>query len=180
MRAPGPPRRALTRMRTLAMTLGVLLAGSCDRAPPVPPPASPTPAEQLSAMDPRSPVPLLPMMAHHQKRTMQDHLLAVQQTVDALGRDDFAAARDAAARLGSSPQMLQMCEHMGAGAPGFTSQAKGFHATADTLVQALEVKDRAASLQALSATLQTCVGCHATWKQELVAQLPTPEKRAAP
>jgi hypothetical protein len=40
-------------------------------------------------MDQRAALPLLPMMANHQKQNMRDHLLAVQQIVAALASDDF-------------------------------------------------------------------------------------------
>ena len=73
-------------------------------------------------MDTRTPVPLLPMMADHQKRNMRDHLLAVQEIVAALAADNFAAVERSAGRIGYSEQMGQMCVHMGAGAPGFTER----------------------------------------------------------
>jgi DNA-binding MarR family transcriptional regulator len=38
----------------------------------------------LDRMDTRAPVPLLPMMANHQKQNMRDHLVAVQEIVAAL------------------------------------------------------------------------------------------------
>ena len=64
--------------------------------------------------------------------------------------------------------MGQMCEHMGAATPGFTAMALNFHHTADTIGEAARRGDRAAVLAALDRTLQTCVGCHATYRQEIV------------
>lgn len=119
-------------------------------------------------MDTRAPVPLLPMMANHQKQNMRDHLLAVQEIVTALAADDFPGVERAAGRIGFSQQMGQMCTHMGAGAPGFTEQALKFHHTADGITTAAKQQDRAAVLTALGATLKTCTSCHATWKQQLV------------
>ena len=84
-------------------------------------------------MDTRVAVPLLPMMANHQKQNMRDHLLAVQEIILAAGRQDFAGVEKAASRIGYSPQMGQMCTHMGAGATGFTEQALAFHHTADAI-----------------------------------------------
>jgi hypothetical protein len=65
-------------------------------------------------MDSRKPVPLLPMMANHQKQNMREHLVAVQQIVAALAIDDYSAIEQAAGRIGFSEQMGQMCTQMGA------------------------------------------------------------------
>jgi hypothetical protein len=108
-------------------------------------------------MDTRSPVPLLPMMANHQ-----------QEIVMAAAGGDFVGIERAAARIGYSEQMGQMCTHMGAGAPGFTEAALEFHHTADTIVSAARQHDLAAVMGALGSTLQTCTGCHASFRQEVV------------
>lgn len=125
-------------------------------------------ADALDTMDTRTPVPLLPMMANHQKQNMREHLVAVQEIVAALAADDFAGVEKAASRIGFSEQMGQMCTHMGAGAKGFTEQALTFHRTADKISVAAREHNKSAVLAELSATLQTCTSCHATWKQRLV------------
>jgi len=122
----------------------------------------------LDRLDPRTPVPLLPMMAEHQKRNMRDHLVAVQDMTGALAIGDFPAVQHAAERLGSSQQMTRMCEHMGAHAPGFTEVALSFHQTADSIGRAAARQDREAVLNALNRTLSACTGCHATYKQQVV------------
>ncbi len=153
----------------LRVSLVFSLAGCQRPAPSPPPPVAPaSPADTLDSMDSRKPVPLLPMMANHQKQNMRDHLVAVQQIVAGLGADDFAAIEQASKRIGFSEQMGQMCQHMGAGAPGFTEQALQFHKTADGITTAAQAKDKAAVVQALDATLKTCTGCHDTWKQRIV------------
>jgi hypothetical protein len=124
--------------------------------------------QALDHMDTRAPVPLLPMMANHQKQNMRDHLVAVQEIVGGLARNDFGAIEGASKRIGYSEQMGAMCSHMGAGAPGFTDQAIAFHKTADTIADAARSRDRDAVISALGATLGTCTGCHATWKQRIV------------
>ena len=48
-------------------------------------PGPPSAAALLDSMDTRVPVPLLPMMANHQKQNMRDHLHAVQEIVGAVG-----------------------------------------------------------------------------------------------
>jgi len=137
--------------------------------------ASSTPALQLDAshaaadaMDSRTPVPLLPRMAQHQKRNMRDHLLVVQEVTTALTSGDFDAAERAAQRIASSARMTQTCEHMGSHAPGFADLALGFHRMADTLVEATRKRDRDEVLAALAQTLNACTSCHATYKQQIV------------
>jgi len=129
---------------------------------------SASPHAALDAMDARIPVPLLAMMANHQKQNMRDHLVAVQEIVAAASASDFGAVERAAARIGYSEQMGRMCSHMGAGAPGFTEQALRFHRTADGIADAARRKDREGVWSALGETLQTCTGCHAVWKQRVV------------
>ena len=128
-------------------------------------------AEELDRLDRRKPVPLLPMMANHQKQNMREHLEVVQEVVAATAARDFAKAAVAAQRIGYSEAMGRMCEHMGAGAPGFTDQALAFHHSADRIVEAAHREDSAAVLAALSETLATCTGCHATYKQKVVVRL---------
>jgi len=151
--------------------------GACSReAPPAPAStasASPavtavTASAVLDGMDKRAPVPLLPMMANHQKQNMRDHLVAVQEIVSGLATEDFAAVELAAGRIGFSEQMGQMCTHMGAGAPSFTEQALAFHHAADEISAAAKKRDRAGVAKALDATLKTCTSCHAAWKQQIV------------
>ena len=134
---------------------------------------APSRAEQHSMMstsagDTRQPLPLPAMMAEHQKQNMREHLAAVQAMIAAIARDDMDAVAKAAARIGYSEAMGQMCEHMGAAAPGFTAMALNFHHTADTIGDAARRGDRAGVLSALDRTLQTCVNCHATYRQEVV------------
>jgi cytochrome c556 len=121
-----------------------------------------------SAGDTRKPVPLPAMMAEHQKQNMREHLAAVQAIVAAIGHDDMEGVAKATERIGYSEAMGQMCEHMGAAAPGFTAMALNFHHTADTIGDAARRGDRAGVLSALARTLQTCVDCHATYRQEVV------------
>lgn len=51
---------------------------------------------------------------------------------------------------------------------GFTETALAFHRTADTIADAAERRERPATTAALAATLSACVGCHATYKQQVV------------
>ncbi|MEO0322269.1 MAG: hypothetical protein AAF447_04895 [Myxococcota bacterium] len=130
--------------------------------------APPHPSEALAALDPRRPVPLQPMMAWHQKQNMMAHLVAVQAITEAAARGDWGAVAQASRPLESSPRMATMCEHMGAGADGFTEAALAFHARADAIGEAAKVADGPGVLEALAATLEACTSCHAAYRQEVV------------
>jgi len=160
----------------LSCTLAVMTAG-CQNTSPSRSSSGPNPHGLVSqggaglnrdALDKRAPVPLLPRMAAHQRENMRDHLAAVQEIVAALSTGDFATVEKSAARIGYSEAMGQMCAHMGAGAPGFNELALNFHHTADTITPAAKSRDRGATLKAVAATLQTCVGCHAVYRQQIV------------
>jgi hypothetical protein len=157
-----------------ASLLLALALGCTRQEAPRPLPAAPVaapaqhPVDALNAIDTRRPVPLLPMMANHQKQNMRDHLVAVQEVVAALAADDMPAAQRASQRIGFSEPMGRMCSHMGMGAPGFTAQATNFHHTADRIGEAAARGDRPGVLRALNDTLLTCTGCHTTWRQEVV------------
>jgi hypothetical protein len=122
----------------------------------------------LDRLDARRPLPLLPMMADHQKQNMRGHLVAVQEIVAALSTDDFDAIVVAATRIGYSEETGQMCTHMGAATHGFTEQALAFHHSADDIAKAARERNRARVVSTLAVTLGHCTGCHATWKQQVV------------
>jgi hypothetical protein len=162
-------------MRIVVPVLGLLVVltgcrGKPSRLPAAfpPEPAAAPATAMLDAMDTRVPVPLLPMMANHQKENMRAHLAAVQEIVAAVGKKDFEAISRAVASIGYSQQMGQMCNHMGASAPGFTEQALKFHHTADKVGESARQHDMPGVLAGLDETLATCTGCHATFKQRIV------------
>ena len=156
----------------------VLLGSACDRTPqsdPVPPVRSVTSAQAqppsqdaLDSLDARAPVPLLPMMANHQKQNMRDHLVVVREIASALAKRDFAAVGVASQRIGYSETMGRMCTHMGQGAPGFTEAALAFHRAADEIAVAARQHDSEGVLLALGQTLEHCTSCHASYKQRVV------------
>jgi len=126
------------------------------------------PIAALNNMDNRTPVPLQPMMAWHQKQNMQQHLVAIQRIIDGLAGEDWNEIATASALIESSPQMQQMCEHMGAGAEGFTERALDFHKRADAIGIAARAKNGPGVLRATSDTLKACTGCHAEYRQDVV------------
>lgn len=133
--------------------------------------AHPSPVEELDRLDRRKPLPLLPMMANHQKQNMREHLEVVQAIVAAMASRNFDRVAQSARRMGYSETMGRMCEHMGAAAPGFSDQALAFHHSADQIAEAAKRQDSEAVLSALGETLAMCTGCHATYKQKLVDKL---------
>ena len=58
-----------------------------------------------------------------------------------------------------------------AGAPGFTVQALAFHHAADKITDAARYRDLRGVLGELGGTLAICTGCHAGFKQQVVAEL---------
>lgn len=129
-----------------------------------------SPEEALAKLDSRTPMPLLPMMANHQKQMMRDHLQAIQELMAALAMKDFKGVEQAAGKLGTSPEMTMSCEMMGAGAPGYTDLGLSMHRTADTVVAAAKKQDLEMVLKNASLTLQTCTTCHSTYRQQIVTE----------
>ncbi len=126
------------------------------------------PTLELAELDGRRPVPLQPVMAWHQKQSMMDHLVTIQKITAALAEENWDAIASAAAQIQTSPQMQQTCQHMGAGADGFTELALDFHRRADGIGLAASKHDAKAVLNATSSTLQACTGCHGTFRQHVV------------
>ncbi len=167
-----PARVALARISSsLSLVLLALpLFGACkgrDTAPAVRSAAC-EPVAELNELDNRQPVVLRPMMAWHQKQNMMEHLVAIQRITGGLAQKNWDEVASASALIGSSPQMKQMCRHMGAGAPGFTEMALEFHRRADAIGEAARAHDVSAVLRATSNTLQACTGCHVAFRQEVV------------
>lgn len=168
-----------------ALTLGCAREPAAPSEPPTTPSAPPStsddgptddsrvadryaPIAELAALDGRRAVPLQPMMAWHQKQNMMEHLVAIQRITDGLAREDWEAVAAASALIETSPQMQRMCEHMGAGAEGFTSLALEFHRRADAIGAAARAHDGSAVLRATAHTLEACTSCHAGYRQDVV------------
>lgn len=155
--------------RSIMIACLFLVAAACRaKTDAQPAPSAAAPAPRQGQLDDRTPVPLLPMMAQHQKQNMRDHLVAVQEITSAVARNDFEAVGTAVKRIGYSEQMGRMCEHMGSAAPGFTELALEFHHRADAIAAAAKTQDSAAVSSALAETLTVCTTCHARFKQQIV------------
>jgi len=150
----------------------LLIAVAACASPPstvAPTPDDDDPIRAVAELDGRTAVPLLPPMAVHMREQMREHLVTIQAISAALADDDLERAAVAADTLGTSPTSGMMCEHMGAGAPGFTERGLEMHRSADAIATAARAGDHAGTLRALSATLSNCTGCHATYRQEIVS-----------
>jgi hypothetical protein len=163
----------MTRSGHLGVCGVVMLIAGCSRAAPEATPQKAEPqvaakAAPAPSLDKRTPLPLTEMMATHQKQEMRDHLRVVQEITVALAKDDFDAVAASAARIAYSDKQAMMCKHMGAGAPGFTEMGEAFHHTADGIAVAAKARDRVGVATALGATLEKCIGCHDTYRQEIV------------
>ena len=171
----------MTLVKWTAIVMGVqlLFIAGCQDEKPTPEPREAQlqpmavntacqPIDELSSMDNRKPVPLQPMMAWHQKQNMMEHLVAIQRITAALASEDWDEVARASALIETSPQMQQMCRHMGAGAEGFTDKALDFHHRADAIGVAALNHDHGAVLTATANTLAACTDCHATFRQEVV------------
>ena len=86
----------MTRPALITCAIAALSLAARRKVPsaPVAPPTACAAHAALEQIDTRVAVPLLPMMANHQKQNMRDHLLAVQEIVLAAGRDDFSGGGD--------------------------------------------------------------------------------------
>lgn len=108
------PLEILVKFKQWFSFLLILLSGAVLPAWATESASHPDPAMELDRMDQRTPVPLSPHMALHQKQNMRDHLEAIQAIIAGLAKQDFPAIEAAAARMGFSKEMEGMCQRMGA------------------------------------------------------------------
>lgn len=123
----------------------------------------------ILSKDSRTPIPMTAQMSEHQLSNMRAHLEAIQEAVSAMATKNFDQMKKASKKLASSPEMTQMCEHMGRGTPGYTEMGLALHKSGDELVHAAEKKNYDLFVKKLGVTLHTCTACHSSFKQEVVA-----------
>jgi cytochrome c556 len=153
------------KMKKLVFSILLVIVTPCFAA------ESKTPSDpmtELNQMDKRTPVPLIPHMANHQKQNMREHLESVQEIIAGLMKTDYKAVETAASKMGLTPEMQQMCQRMGAGAAGFSEKAIQFHKSADQIAAFARKKDQKGVLNSLNRTLTQCTSCHATYRQQVV------------
>jgi hypothetical protein len=121
-------------------------------------------------VDTRQLVKLPERMRLHTIASMRDHLLALQQIVEALSGNAFEnAAAVAEKRLGMSSLDQHGAQHIAPFMPqGMRDLGTGMHREASRF--AIEAQNAAAggdsrpALAALAAVMQQCVGCHAAYR----------------
>ncbi len=116
------------------------------------------------ADDKRISLNLSPKKAQHQLMNMRSHLQAVQKIINYLSKDEFdSASAIASSKLGLTDEMKMMCSSFGN--EQFEKLGLEFHKSADNMSVIIKTKDKNKALESLSATLNYCVACHATFKQ---------------
>ncbi|PCH83955.1 MAG: cytochrome C [Piscirickettsiaceae bacterium] len=120
--------------------------------------------EMANFSDTRISLNLPPMMKQHQLSNMRGHLDAIRNIIGSLSEEDFAAASNIASQqLGSTKKMMAMCNSFDN--EEFKTMGLAFHKSADRLAETLKEGNIKTSLRALKTTMNSCVSCHATFRQ---------------
>jgi len=105
-----------------------------------------------------------PEKAQHQLMNMRNHVKAVQAIINYLAKDEYdKASVVASTKLGLTPEMKMMCSSFGNAK--FEKLGLEFHNNADKMSKIFKLKDKNKALDALAVTMNSCVTCHATFKQ---------------
>jgi len=114
--------------------------------------------------DPRTSLNLPAPMRRNQLAMMREHLQAVNDIVALIAEGKFDAASDIAhSKLGLTPEMRKMCNMFAN--DDFRQIGLAFHQSADELGDVLKTGNMKRSLSALHNTMNSCVQCHATFRQ---------------
>jgi len=114
--------------------------------------------------DSRISLHLSPQRKQHQLANMRSHLEALRNIIGLLSKGDFdAASAIAHDKLGLTPEMKKMCNMFDN--EDFRKQGLAFHKSADALGDVLKTGNLQRSLDALHTTMNSCVQCHATFRQ---------------
>jgi len=114
--------------------------------------------------DDRVSLNLPPQMKQHQLANMRSHLEAVQSIIGLLANGKFDEASGVAHnKLGLTPEMKKMCSMFDN--DDFRKLGLAFHQSADELGDVLKKGNLQHSLSALHKTMNSCVQCHATFRQ---------------
>ena len=118
----------------------------------------------MKTNDSRISLNLNAMQKQHQLSNMRSHLEAVQNLITLIANDDFDKAAEVAyTKLGSTTKMKLMCASFGN--KQLEDLGLNFHKQADKMSEVIKTKDKKKSLQALSNTMNSCITCHATFRQ---------------
>jgi hypothetical protein len=146
-------------MRIPMIVLAVFTAAACGRSEPAaPPPAAGLPDCATLTGD---------NAVQAEMRMLE---CAMQRAVAAIARDDLAAIPAAIHVVHGAKQRTHQALESGAYKPAggdlaaFVAMDETFHRTLETLVEAANARDHAATATALGASLAQCQGCHATFR----------------
>ena len=116
--------------------------------------------------DKRQEVKLPAPLKKHMLHNMRDHLQALHEILEALGRDKSdEAAKIAEARLGMSSMALHGADKAAPYMPPAMRQTgMGMHHAASRFALAVEEEDPQKSFEALSKVTASCIACHAQFK----------------
>ena len=121
-------------------------------------------SDMHASNDSRISLGLSPQMKQHQLANMRSHVEAVHDIIGLLAEDKFdEAAGIAHQKLGLTPEMKKMCNMFDNA--DFSKLGLAFHQQADKLGEVLKTHDMKRSLSALHVTMNSCVQCHATFRQ---------------
>lgn len=112
--------------------------------------------------DNRTALVVSPEKAQHQLQNMRSHVIAVQSILEYLSKDEYEKA---SSKLGLTDEMKMMCSSFNN--EKFEKLGLEFHTNADKMAKIFETKDKNESLKALALTMNSCVSCHASFKQQI-------------
>jgi len=116
------------------------------------------------APDNRISLNVSPQKAQHQLKNMRNHVKAVQEIIGYLSHDEYDKASEVASKkLGLTDEMKIMCSSFGN--EEFEKLGMTFHNNADKMSEIFRTKNKNKSLEALALTMNSCVNCHAIFKQ---------------
>ncbi len=114
--------------------------------------------------DARTSLGLPAPMRAMQKKMMREHLQAINDIVALIAAGNFDTASGIAhKKLGLTPEMKKMCDMFAN--DDFRRLGLAFHKSADELGEVLKTGDTKKSLNALHTVMNSCVQCHATFRQ---------------
>ena len=121
-------------------------------------------SQTMATSDKRISLALNSMQKQHQLKNMRSHLEAIQNIIKLLAKENYdEASKVAYTKLGSTTEMKLMCSSFGN--ENFENLGLDFHKSADKMSEVFKNKDKNASLEALSTTMNYCIQCHSTFKQ---------------
>jgi len=135
-----------------------------DRATPMEQMAQHNMMQMDAPADNRISLKLTPQMKQRQLANMRSHVEAVRNIIGLLGKGEFDKASEIAhSKLGLTPEMKKMCNMFAN--DDFRKLGLAFHKSADELGDVLKTGNMKGSLNALHRTMNSCVKCHAAFRQ---------------